>query len=273
MYHFGLVGHPVNHSQSPSIHQEFLKFINVEGTYELYDVKEDELEALIRDLKRSGIDGFNVTVPYKEKVIPYLDHLDEQAKKLKSVNTIKRNGNQLIGYNTDGVGFCESLKQASPSFYEQLNKKSVLLLGAGGAAKGIYYSLQTRDPLRLDVANRTQLKAQEITSSYTNSCSLTLQEAERYLNQYDLVIQTTTVGMVPNESEQIISLHNLAKDTIVCDIVYKPMWTRFLVDGQKQGGQLLFGEEMLWHQAAKAFKIWTGYSVEKSIKTNIEGRA
>ncbi|WP_054753060.1 shikimate dehydrogenase [Piscibacillus salipiscarius] len=205
MYRLGLIGHPVNHSNSPDIHHFFLKQTNNNGTYRLFDLQAEELEEFLKNMRHSDLNGINVTVPYKERVIPFLDDLDEHAQKLNAVNTIKRKGNRLIGYNTDGEGYIESLNQTYPNFYNQINNQSILILGAGGAAKGIFYSLKSHAPKQLDVANRTISKASKMTNHYEHSQEMDLEYAEKQLDQYDLIIQTTNVGMEPNENELIIS--------------------------------------------------------------------
>ncbi|MGP4071449.1 shikimate dehydrogenase [Piscibacillus sp. B03] len=265
MYKLGLIGHPVQHSKSPEIHQYFLNVINANGKYELFDVMEEDLEYFLNELKHSDMNGVNVTIPYKEKVIPYLDEIDEHAQMLKAVNTIKRKGNKLIGYNTDGEGFIDSLRYTYPKFVKDIKDKTVLILGAGGAAKGIYFSLKKLNPKRIDIANRTKRKAENIVSE-NNHLVLALEEAEEKLYEYDLVIQTTNVGMEPDKDNQVIKLTHLNRGAIVSDIVYKPKMTKFLLNGKQQGARLLFGESMLWYQAAKSFKIWTDQSVEKHLK-------
>ncbi|WP_194840773.1 shikimate dehydrogenase [Filobacillus milosensis] len=262
MYQFGLIGHPVSQSKSPIIHNYFLKNMGFNGQYNLYDVLESQLSKKVIELRENNIDGFNVTVPYKEKIIPLLDGLDEKAEKLQSVNTVKREKEKLIGYNTDGVGYLESLRQAYPSFIKHTSKKNILLLGAGGAARGIYYTLQEFRPARLDIANRTVNRAYDICDGYQNSSVYSLSEVEGCLSKYDLIIQTTNIGMEPDDKKQIISLKYLSSATIVSDIVYKPKLTQFLNEAKQRKANLLFGDTMLWYQAAKSFEIWTNHSVD-----------
>ncbi|RPF55561.1 shikimate dehydrogenase [Aquisalibacillus elongatus] len=261
MYSLGLIGFPVNQSKSPQIHQHFLSSLQLEGQYNLYEVEEVDLESQLNQLIDHQLTGFNVTIPYKEKIIPLIDDLDQTTKSLKSVNTVKIEGTKLVGYNTDGVGYVESLRQGYPDFYQSLNQQSILILGAGGAAKGIYYTLQNERPYKLDIANRSVNRAEHLTCDYTNSHALSLLDAEAKLNDYDLIIQTTSVGMEPNTSHKIIKLNQLKENTIVSDIIYKPKYTNFLKEAENRGARILFGESMLWYQAAKAFEIWTGYKV------------
>lgn len=264
MFKFGLIGNPVAQSKSPYIHQTFLKQIGKEGQYDLFEINENELIQTIEQMIKENYDGFNVTVPYKETVIKYLDELDESAKDLHAVNTVKIENNKLIGYNTDGNGYVESLKQAYPSFFNNTDKK-ILIIGAGGAAKGIYFTLQKYRFKQIDVTNRTIDNAKKMISGFENSHVLPLKKAENVIQRYDLIIQTTSVGMIPNEDEQIISLDKLSNEAIVSDIIYKPKWTRFLIDANNKGANLLFGESMLWYQAKLAFEIWTNTKVNVKI--------
>src|SRR5699024_9741120 len=145
-------------------------------------------------------------------------------------NTVLRNNDKWIGYNTDGLGYVRSLKSNFPNlFSNQMNR--ILIIGAGGAARGIYYSLIQTGFRYIDIANRTKKAAQEIVQlkdALTKTNILSLQEAEQTLEEYNVIIQTTSVGMRPNDDASIISLEHLSKDSIVSDIVYQPLTTRLL---------------------------------------------
>lgn len=259
MLKLGLIGHPVGHSMSPWIHHSLLDQQGLEGNYELFDVSSEKFDDMVEQLKQQSLDGFNVTVPYKERIIPHLDRLDESAKALGAVNTVKQTNRGWVGYNTDGSGFVDSLSNRYP---EALNKATrVLVLGSGGAARGIYFALLKTEVERVDVANRTIARANAIVEDNTSSVassSLDLKEAEAQLDQYDVVIQTTTVGMSPDEDQMIISLDHLREGAIVSDIVYRPVETMFLLKASQKGAKLHFGHEMLLQQAVYAFSIWTG---------------
>ncbi|MDQ0351092.1 shikimate dehydrogenase [Alkalibacillus filiformis] len=257
MFRLGLIGNPVSHSKSPDIHHELLQEHNLKGHYQLIQTEDRDLGNNIEWMKEEGFTGFNVTVPYKEKVIEYLDYLEGSARVMGSVNTVKINQGKLIGYNTDGGGYVKSLLTLSPNFLEDAEAKSILLLGAGGAAKGIAHQLLQSPFKQMDVANRNIERAQSLDHQLGLSNILTLNEAMKELGQYDLVINTTSVGMTPYDGEQVIPLDYVKPGTIVSDIVYKPKWTSFLIDAKKRNCQLLFGESMLYYQAVKAFEIWT----------------
>ena len=258
MYHFGLIGNPIKHSKSPELHQHFLKDFGVNGAYELYELTHAELDAFTEQVKQDGLMGFNVTAPYKASIIPYLDRLDFYAQEMNAVNTVKLMDGQLVGYNTDGIGYIEALRQAKSEFFNQ-TKKKILIIGAGGAAKGIALALNDIENFTIDITNRTEEKAIELTKKLKTSQVYDLTEAEEHLGKYDLIIQTTTVGMQPNIDTQIIRLDRVKPQAIVSDIVYQPKWTKFLEQADELGIEVLFGIDMLIHPAAKSFEIWTGH--------------
>ena len=259
MMKLGLIGYPVGHSLSPWIHERLMEQQNVTGTYDLFETSPDLFDSYLEALKKKELDGFNVTVPYKETIIPHLDELDDSARALGAVNTVKQTERGWIGYNTDGIGFVDSIKNRFPESLH--NETQILLLGSGGAARGIYHALIQSGVTRVDVANRTAAKARaliEMNDTMVDSQALDLNEAEEGLARYDVVIQTTSVGMNPNNNQAIISLKRLKRNAVVSDIVYRPMETAFLTDAKAQGARLHYGHEMLLQQAVYAFKIWTG---------------
>jgi len=262
-YLFGLIGYPIKHSLSPWIHQQFMEKANIIGEYNLFEINlETDFKNEINKLRQKNINGFNVTVPYKETIINELDELDEQAQKIGAVNTVLNSNGKLIGYNTDGLGYVKSLEGAYPAIKNK--ELNILLLGAGGAARGIYNGLKSSGYLNVDIANRTLEKAEEIKHTNISGMTnvLTLNEAEQVLDRYDIVIQTTSVGMKPNIDTQIISLDKLKSTAIISDIVYQPIMTQFLKEGKKRGASIHKGHTMLLYQAELAFNIWTEKQVE-----------
>lgn len=278
-YQFGLIGFPIKHSLSPWIHTRFLDRCGLDGDYKIIEIdpKHSFADEMAR-LKASNIDGFNVTVPYKEKIIDYLDEVDEQAKQIGAVNTVLCKEGKWIGYNTDGLGYVRSLK----SKYPQLTAKqdaAILIIGAGGAAKGIYYGLVKDGFTQITIANRTIEKALDIMKrdqSETNKQTLTLTEAHAQLGQFDIIIQTTSVGMKPDMDKTIIELASLKTDAIVSDIVYQPIVTRFLRQAKALDAKIHLGHTMLLHQAQLAFEIWTEKSpdlnmMDEALQQKLEG--
>ncbi|WP_082233767.1 shikimate dehydrogenase [Halobacillus massiliensis] len=259
MLQFGLIGYPAAHSLSPWIHDQFMRDQGIQGTYDIFEIPPEEFDEKIKKLKDSSLDGFNVTVPYKEKIISQLDEIDVAAKFLGAVNTVKVEDGRWIGYNTDGHGFYNSVAIRFPKALGA--DKKVLLIGSGGAARGIYYALLQREMSVIDIANRTKEKAAKIISELDGgrfSNALSISDAEKALNNYDVVIQTTSVGMSPNEDQSIVKIMEIKADALFSDIVYRPLKTTFLKQAEALDANLHFGHEMLLHQAAGAFTIWTG---------------
>ncbi|MBO8156009.1 MAG: shikimate dehydrogenase [Bacillaceae bacterium] len=259
---FGVIGHPIRHSLSPWIHEHFLNMTKKNGIYRAIDIPGQELSRTLETLKKIGIDGFNITVPHKENVIKYLDELDPLAEKMGAVNTVVCQNGKWIGYNTDGKGYIRSLNSQYPDVFEDKTNKNVLILGAGGAARGIYFALIDEGFARVDVANRTMERARQLQSDQISTQILALQDAQERLDEYDLIIQTTKTGMHPNVDEQVIGITGLKESSIVSDIVYNPIETAFLQNAKRAGARIHYGHGMLLYQAAFAFELWTGIHVD-----------
>lgn len=275
-YNLGLIGFPIKHSLSPWIHEQFFERTDVQGTYSIFEIDSDHNFAeAIQKLKTKNIDGFNVTVPYKEKIIDFLDEIDVQAKQIGAVNTVLCKNGKWIGYNTDGIGYVRSLVTKYPSIEKNKNSK-ILLLGAGGAAKGIYYALIHNGFQHITIANRSTEKAEKLLDEHSLGNVLTLQEAEESLAEFDIIIQTTSVGMKPHPERKIVSLKNLNDGAIVSDIVYQPLLTKFLEEAKDLHRSIHFGHTMLLYQAQYAFEIWTNRrpnmeKLDEQLQTILEG--
>ncbi|RLL48016.1 shikimate dehydrogenase [Oceanobacillus piezotolerans] len=279
-YRFALIGYPIKHSLSPWIHEEFLRKANLQGSYQINEIPlEGNFKEEILKLKEQQVDGFNVTVPYKQKIIPFLDKIDESVEKVGAVNTVAYEKGKWVGYNTDGMGYVRSLESKFSD--SLLNKEQrILLLGAGGAARGIFHGLIDNGFRYIDFANRTMDKALSIRNSTAkpiHSNIMTLEEVEKHIHSYDMIIQTTSVGMNPNSEQSIINLENIRAGSIISDIVYQPIKTKFLKLGENYGGRIHFGHTMLLYQAQLAFEIWTGKKVkadtmDEKLQQILEGR-
>lgn len=278
MYTFGLIGYPIAHSLSPWIHTTFLEQVQQEGIYELFEVApEESLQETLGDLMKQGVTGCNVTVPYKEKIMPYIDMIDKDAQRIGAINTIVFKDGQTYGYNTDGKGYVRSLESRFPDVFAK--DVRILMLGAGGAARGIYSALLDKKCQEISIANRTLQSAEgiiQMNDKGITSNRLTLEEAEDNIAAYDVVIQTTSVGMKPHEDTSIISLKNIRKGTIVSDIVYQPIETTFLTEAKSFGCQIHYGHTMLLYQAQFAFELWTNThpkigSMDQELQQILEG--
>lgn len=272
-YQFGLIGYPIKHSLSPWIHQQFFEATGINGNYSMIEIQPNKnFSESMKALKTMQLDGFNVTVPYKQKVMDYLDEVDEAALKIGAVNTVLCKNNRLIGYNTDGIGYVRSLEQKFPKLSENIDLP-ILILGAGGAAKGIYHGLKYAGYNHITIANRTTEKAAQIAGE---NCVISMNEAQERLAEFRLIIQTTSVGMKPNDHQSIISLENMTAETIASDIVYQPIMTKFLREAQTKTTSIHLGHTMLLYQAQSAFKIWTGQNpnttgMDEALQKQLEG--
>jgi len=254
---FGVLGDPIGHSMSPIMHNELFSLYNIDAQYLPFQVKMEVLGDAVKGLKAIGAGGFNVTVPHKSRIIPFLDEVDELALNIGAVNTVVNQNGRLIGYNTDGPGFLQGLKAYLPS----LAGKKVLIIGAGGAAKAIYFTLAKEQPSTLDVTNRTLERAMELIEECPYkavSKPLSLEDGAKELGQYDVVIQTTLIGMSPEIEAQPLPLDKLNSQALVCDIIYNPLETRFLQEARLRGARIQNGIDMFVYQGALAFEKWTG---------------
>ncbi|MEC1671765.1 shikimate dehydrogenase [Bacillus mojavensis] len=262
---YGVIGNPIAHSMSPDIHNAALKDLGLDGHYHAFKVEEDSLEDAVKGIRALGLQGINVTVPHKVSIMDHLDHIDESAKVLGAVNTVRREGDKLVGYNTDGEGFVKSLMRMLD---KPISELSFLMIGAGGAARAIFTTIVRDNPEKFDICNRTIQKAKQLTESapsFRNVEVLSIKEAEERLEQYDVIIHTTSVGMYPNVEDIPLSLQRAASSAVVCDIVYNPIQTSLLKEAKQKGLKTLDGVGMFVEQAALSFRLWTGHEpdVEK----------
>lgn len=262
---YGVIGNPIAHSMSPDIHNAALKDLGLDAHYHAFKVEEDSLEDAVKGIRALGVQGINVTVPHKVSIMDHLDHIDESAKVLGAVNTVRREGDKLVGYNTDGEGFVKSLMRILD---KPISELSFLMIGAGGAARAIFTTIVRDNPEKFDICNRTIQKAKQLTESapsFRNVEVLSIKEAEERLEQYDVIIHTTSVGMYPNVEDIPLSLQRAASSAVVCDIVYNPIQTSLLKEAKQKGLKTLDGVGMFVEQAALSFRLWTGHEpdVEK----------
>lgn len=273
MLQLGLIGSPLGHSLSPWLHSNFLEQTGLKGEYQLMEIKPENFSGEISTLKDREMNGFNVTVPFKREIIPFLDSIDDRASHLGAVNTVVVQDGKWRGYNTDGDGYLESVRAVYPDIISSAER--VLIIGSGGAARGIAFSLSGLS-LRIDITNRTPSRAEELLSDLPEAVRgrvLTLNEAALALDEYDWVIQTTSVGMAPKPEEIPIDVKKVKEDALFSDIVYRPLETRFLLEAKRKGARVHYGHLMLLYQAAYSFALWTNEEVlPASLITEMESK-
>lgn len=253
---FAVIGDPIQHSKSPEMHSLWYEELSIDAVYIPIRVEREHLEKAIASLKLLGASGFNVTIPHKESIIPFLDELDPMAQKMGAVNTVVRTEDgRLKGYNTDGAGFVKSLELEIGDSHRD---KPVLIIGAGGAARGITFALVTAGYKNVTIANRTVEKAQAIVREVGTGEAISLEDAESRLTEYKIFIQTTPAGLHNGEFNLPFSMNKFPKQAIACDIVYNPIMTPFLQAAAKKDAQIINGLGMFIHQGAIAFEHWLG---------------
>lgn len=271
---YGVIGDPISHSMSPLMHNRAFLHHGLSARYMAFHVTPERLSSAIEGLRGLQIEGINVTIPHKVSVMKYLDEIDSLANQIGAVNTIVNKNGKLVGYNTDGIGFVNSLKGLLQK--KSLRSQSILVIGAGGAARAIYFSLIAEGCIHIDITNRTLSAAQELIGDHQTSKALTLLEAEQKIHTYDIMINTTSVGMYPQTNEVPIQLTRLKNAAIVSDIIYNPLETQFLKEARQLGAITQNGIDMFVFQGALAFEKWTGIypdieTMRTAVKTKLGG--
>ncbi|MCS7108728.1 MAG: shikimate dehydrogenase [Sulfolobales archaeon] len=257
-----LIGDPVEHSISPVIHNEAFRRLGLNYIYLTFRVRSDDLEHAVKGLKALGAVGFNVTLPHKVSIIKYLDEVTPEAMSIGSVNTVVNDGGKLIGYNTDVVGVVNTFKSLGVNV---LNVNAAVL-GAGGASRAVINALIKCGVGKVLLINRTLEKAVEVARDCRSASpntevipmELNSRNLQLALSQSEILINTTSVGMYPNVDDSLVPKNLIRDDLIVMDIVYNPVETKLLRDAKERGAKTINGVYMLVHQAAAAFKLWTG---------------
>jgi len=254
-----VIGDPIEHSLSPVIQNAAFNALNLDIIYTAFTVNASNVINALTGIRALNFLGLSVTMPHKEKVIPHIDWIDNTAKCLNTVNTIHCKENKLLGYSTDGIGALGALREngANP------HGKRVLILGAGGAARAIAYTL-IEDADELVVLNRTVTKVEKLAETLkqkfgkkirVNSLSPSIIRKE--VIDSDILLDTTSVGMKPSMDQSLITSDYLRSDIVVMDIVYSPVETRLVREAKTAGAKVINGVEMLIYQGAAAFEIWT----------------
>ena len=244
MKKFFVIGNPIEHSLSPELHNFWIKKNKIDAVYDKIKLKESELKGFINKLRNEEIHGVNVTVPFKNKVIKYLDKLSLEVETTDSVNTIYKSGNDIIGHNTDVAGFELGLRHSKINVLH----KSILILGAGGVVPSIIYSLLSMGCKKIFLTNRTFEKADNIKKKFNEV------EVVKWgkIPDFDIVINATSVGLKGDS----LDLNLNTKDKIFYDVIYNPKETQFLKKAKENGNRIENGMYMFIYQANQSFSIW-----------------
>ena len=266
-----VIGNPIRHSKSPLIHNFWLKEKKINCAYKSLLVNSQNLKGIIQKIKKGEILGINITLPFKQEIQQYVDFTDDDATYSGAINTIYKKKDKIIGTNTDGIGFVNSLKYDSNI---NLYGKNVFLIGAGGAARGIIFSLINHKIQKLIITNRSIEKTNNLVfdiKKQTNFNNIIIQEwsDKNVESQMDILINTTSYGMKKNE-ELNINFNDNRKNLVVYDIIYSPSQTYFLQKAKNYGFKTYNGSGMLVRQAAESFQKWFDIKIsEKEIKKAI----
>jgi len=255
---FAVIGDPIDHTLSPAMHNAAFEHLRLDYVFLAFRVTPDEIEKALQGVRALGIRGLNVTMPHKHAVTEFIDEADATVKFLRSANTILNQRGRLRGFNTDGVGAIKALKNGGLD----LTGKKALLLGAGGAAKAIAFTL-TKEVDEICILNRDGMKARELANilepfgKRVVGDELSPKRIHQELHDSDVLINATSVGMTPNAFESLVKPSWLKTSLYVMDIVYNPNETKLIQEAKAVGAKVITGVEMLLHQGAASFEIWT----------------
>jgi shikimate dehydrogenase len=247
------------------MHKAAYEELSINADYHAFHVKEKDLKEAINGIRALGIQGINVTIPHKVSIIPYLDEVDPLAEEIGAVNTVVNVEGRLTGYNTDGEGYVHGLL---PVLMKDLANMRTLIIGAGGAARGVSLTLAKYGAGELCITNRTESKASQLAADccrFTKATTLPLEHVEAELTGFDLIINTTSIGMAPDTNSMPLSLEELRQDVIVSDLIYTPIKTRWLQVAEDKGAIIQNGLDMFVNQGALAFEKWTGKTAPKEV--------
>ena len=259
----GVIGWPIEHSLSPAMHNAALAEMGLNWVYLAFAVQPEEVGDAVAAVRGLSLMGLNVTIPHKQAVVRHLDELDDTAAALGAVNTIVRDGSRLIGHNTDGPGLLRSLAERGHA----VSGKRVAIIGAGGASRSVAYAVARAGARSIRVLNRTAERAEEVArlaadqggAREVEAGGLTGAWAQAAVQEADLVVDATPVGMYPNgKAGPVVPGQWLREEQVVVDLTYNPLHTTMLQAASAQGAQTVDGAGMLVHQGAIALEYWTG---------------
>ena len=249
MKKYFVIGNPIDHSLSPLLHNYWIQHNNIEAVYDKKKIEDEDLKNLILEIKEKRVSGINITVPFKKKIIPYLEKLSPEANSTQSVNTIFLDKEQVIGHNTDIFGFESGIKETK---FNLLNKE-ILILGAGGVVSSIIFALKKLKVSKITVSNRTRDKAENLKNLFKDIDVVNWGD----MPNFDMIINATSIGL-NNKDEMNLDFSKLSKNKFFYDLIYNHNETKFLKKGKSLGNITENGKMMFIHQASAAFKLWHG---------------
>ena len=255
---YGIIGKPLSHSLSPALHKFWFKKNNLKANYSLIEIEKDQIKEIINKIKAKELHGINVTVPYKQDVIPYLDLIINDAKETSSINTIYLNKeNKIVGENTDVYGFERSFISNLDS--DGIDEKNILILGAGGVTPSLIYALKKIKIKKLFVSNRTLQKVENLKMKFPFIQIITWEKISQKAEEMDIIINATSLGM--KSSADFDTLIKRFKSTLIYyDVIYNPLETKMLKNFKESKIKTFNGLEMFLFQGQKAFSLWNEFT-------------
>ena len=253
----GVIGYPLSHTLSPVFQQAALDYHAIPVTYSAWPTPPERLPKMVERLRGEDYMGFNITIPHKEPLLGLVDDVNDMARNVGAVNTVVNRNGVLTGHNTDTYGFVRSLKEKADF---DPRGKSVLLLGAGGAARAAAYALAGEGVERLTIANRTVARAESLAEDVGSVLGeIEAVSLENVSGDADLIVNSTSVGMASGDGagQTPIKAASIPRDALAYDMVYTPAETPFLRSAREAGARVLGGLWMLIYQGAAAFELWT----------------
>ena len=242
-----VIGNPIEHSLSPKLHNYWFKKNNINAVYNKKQIEEQNIKEIISGMRNGKIDGINITVPFKQLIIPFVDELSSEAEESQSVNTIFKENNKVLGHNTDVSGFELAIRKKGYN----IKDKKVFILGAGGVVPSIILALRKMGTAKIILSNRTQSKAEKIKKTFSDLEIVNWGEVP----EFNMIINATSLGL--NKDDEIkLNYENIGQNKLFYDVIYNPSQTKFLLNAKKFGNQIENGKMMFIYQAHQSFAIW-----------------
>ena len=242
-----VIGNPIEHSLSPKLHNYWFKKNNINAVYDKKQIKEQNIKEIISEIRNGKIDGINITVPFKQLIIPFVDELSSEAEESQSVNTIFKENNKVLGHNTDISGFELAIRKKGYN----IKDKKVFILGAGGVVPSIILALRKMGAAKIILSNRTESKAEKIKKTFSDLEIVNWGE----IPEFNMIINATSLGL--NKDDEIkLNYADIGQNKLFYDVIYNPPLTKFLLNAKKFGHQIENGKMMFIYQAHQSFAIW-----------------
>ena len=255
---FGIIGNPIKHSLSPVLHNYWFQKYKIKAVYSIFEVKESDISEVVNKIKKKELTGVNITLPYKQKIVPFIDMLINDAEITRSVNTLYLDNNDsLVGENTDVFG----LQAAYLKEVDGISKKKALVIGAGGVSPSVILSLQKSGATNISIVNRTIEKCIFLKNKFKNLKIIKWEELEDEIKNFDIIVNATSLGLKDGQDFEF-NFQNVKNDLIYIDTIYNPLETKTLRYLKEKGIKVFSGLDMFIYQGQKSFYLWNKINPE-----------